>query len=140
MPYGSMLHFLLKEKNLIEEHYDFLKCSIIKLSSGIPKLQCKGKFKPTSSSVEYEYCINYVYSKRPDVYVYTSGIEYCSKIHVYSDKSLCLYYPGDLQWSNKVHLYNTIIPWTHEWFVFYELYLISGRWEHPYVSHNRKII
>jgi hypothetical protein len=33
-------------------------------------------------------------------------------------------------------LYSHIIPWVHEWILYYEIYLITGIWEHPEVKHG----
>jgi hypothetical protein len=54
------------------------------------------------------------------------------------DKALCLYHPesDDFLWEpKKHHIHNTIVPWTLEWFIFYELYSITGKWEHPFHPH-----
>ena len=52
-------------------------------------------------------------------------------------RTSCLYHKTDLAWDTSYNLYDTIIPWTHEWIVFYELYLITGEWLHPFVPHKR---
>jgi len=52
------------------------------------------------------------------------------------NNTLCLYHKSDLSWNINCHLFDTIIPWTHEWFVYYELYCITGNWEHPFVPHK----
>ncbi|MGZ3776280.1 MAG: hypothetical protein ACXVI9_01405, partial [Mucilaginibacter sp.] len=65
-------------------------------------------------------------------------IEYHDDIHMYyDDLSLCLYHKTDLTWDADCHLYDTIIPWTQEWFVFYELWKLTGEWLHPFVSHKK---
>jgi hypothetical protein len=56
-----------------------------------------------------------------------------------SDNSLCLYHSktDDLLWDPKKHnIFDTIIPWTQEWFTYYELYNITGVWEHPHIDHR----
>ncbi|MCD4664441.1 MAG: hypothetical protein K8R68_04155 [Bacteroidales bacterium] len=66
-------------------------------------------------------------------------IEHNDDNHLFpKDNSLCLYHKTDLTWDTSYHLYDTIIPWTLEWFVFYELYLISGKWGHPFIPHKIK--
>ena len=120
------------EKHFLVKHYDFLTVTI----SG-KKLKCIGYCKPCAYSDLYKYEVNYTPSKHPDVYVKTPNIEYHEDIHMYPhDNSLCLYYPKDFSWTTSSHLYNTIIPWTHEWFLFYELYKIHGKWFHPSVPHT----
>jgi hypothetical protein len=39
---------------------------------------------------------------------------------------LCLYYPG--QWRPDLLLSTTIVPWTAEWLMHYELWLATGHW------------
>ncbi len=127
---------LIREKKFIQHHYDFLSCSIKK-----NYLVCKGNFKPTEYSTDYKFKITYNGISSPDIHVIEPQIEYSDDIHMYpKGKSLCLYHPqkDQLEWDARKHnLYETIIPWTLEWFVYYELYLINGRWEHPYVPHKR---
>ncbi|MCF6167085.1 hypothetical protein [Lutibacter sp.] len=125
-----------KEVEKINFYYDFLNCKIENR-----KLVCTGKTKPTATSEEYSFRIIYDGENSPKVFVDNPVIEYNDDIHMYpTDNSLCLYHKTDLineRWSNKNYsLFDTIIPWTLEWFVFYELYLITGKWEHPFVPHN----
>lgn len=127
---------LQREQALIRKNFDFIETRVQD-----QKLFCYGSFQPTDYSVNYKYRIKYDGSNRPRVTVINPAIEYHDDIHMYpDDNSLCLYHKTDLVWNaHKHHIYELIIPWTHEWFVFYELYLISGKWEHPFVAHtNRK--
>jgi hypothetical protein len=119
------------QKLLLEENFGFLK---VHVSDKL--LICDGSFRPSSFSPTYKYRVNYVYSLPPVVHVISPGIGYNEAIHMYKDKSLCLYFPKDGSWNDRSLIYQTIIPWTHEWFVFYELYKITGRWHHPSVDHN----
>jgi hypothetical protein len=53
---------------------------------------------------------------------------------VYSNGDLCLYLPG--QWKESMLLADTILPWTSQWLLLYELWLITGHWmgtghDHP---------
>lgn len=127
---------LKKEVNLIAKHYSFLE---YKITKGV--LVCKGVSQPTLYSEKYNFRIIYDGFNAPKIYVDSPQIEYNDDIHMFpKDNSLCLYHKSDLineKWDYRIYnLYNTIIPWTMEWFVFYELYLISGKWEHPFVEHR----
>jgi hypothetical protein len=107
-----------REIRLIKKYYSFIDCK----SAG-KILYCIGHYQPTSESPEYQYLIKYEPIKRPVVTVTSHDIEYNDDIHLYpEDNSLCLYHKSDLTWDVTCHLHDTIIPWTHEWFVFYELY------------------
>ncbi len=46
--------------------------------------------------------------------------------HVFNADTLCLHLPGE--WDGSMLIEDTIIPWTHEWLLFYELYLATGEW------------
>ena len=121
-----------REKSLLQQNYAFLKCEI---QNGV--LYCYGEFQPTVYSINYHYRVKYSPQSVPKVTVIYPVIDYNDEIHMYpKSNSLCLYHKTDLVWDTNCHLYNTIIPWTHEWFVFYELFKISGRWEHPFVPHT----
>lgn len=126
---------LIREKKLIERYFKFLKCSITK-----NRLKCIGEVKPTEYSNKYKIKVVYNAITRPEVFVVEPEIEYHDDIHMFpKDKALCLYHSetDDFYWDHKKHhLFNTIIPWSLEWFVHYELYLISGKWEHPFKSHR----
>jgi hypothetical protein len=119
------------ETRLIKEHFPFIKVTIV--PGG---MICIGKFRPTELSIEYTYKVEYRPNHAPKVYILSPCIGYNDETHMYPDKSLCLYYPGDYSWNDESHIYNTIIPWTHEWIVFYEWYQISGKWNHPAVQHR----
>ncbi|MDX2246258.1 MAG: hypothetical protein SF052_05760 [Bacteroidia bacterium] len=123
-----------REARLLNMHYSFLQC---KVQNG--GLYCYGSFQPTEESQVYSYRIKYIPADRPIVTVTNPIIPYNDDIHMYpKDRSLCLYHSSDLNWNETSHLYDTIIPWTHEWFVFYELYLFTGKWLHPFVPHKKE--
>lgn len=123
----------MREKKLIEKYYDCFECSV-----NHKKLKCLGIIKPTDYSDNYQLKIEYRPPITPNVNIISPKIEYNDDIHMYYDtNSLCLYYPGDMRWHAERHIYDTIIPWTAEWLVFYELYQITGRWKHPHVPHKR---
>jgi len=125
---------LIREKKLLENNYEFLTCYIKK-----GKLLCTGNYTPTQYSDTYIYRVEYDCRFPPKVYIENPTIDYNDEIHLYpDDNGLCLYYPNDMKWDwRNNNIYDTIIPWTNEWFVFYEKYLISGKWEHPFVKHRR---
>lgn len=126
-------HLLRVEAALLKKHYDFLTSKII---NGI--LVIYGYCKPTEYSVTYNYKVVYDPAKTPKVYVTEPQISYNEEIHMYADDNrLCLYYPRDHSWNDNSRLFDTIIPWTHKWFLFYELHLITGKWEHPFVEHRK---
>jgi len=46
--------------------------------------------------------------------------------HVFRDGTLCLYKEGE--WSSSMLLADTVVPWTAEWLLFYELWIPGGEW------------
>lgn len=121
------------ERRLLKKYFPFLKFQV-----KVGKLICYGHFQPTEYSRVFQYRLEWIPGNPPKVFPINPYIEYDDDIHMYNDGSLCLYYPKDFSYdSRSSHIHETIIPWTHEWFVFYELYLIKGKWLHPYVEHKR---
>jgi len=123
---------LVLEKRLIDDYFPFINTKIIGNT-----LFGYGYCQPSEFSTTYQYRIEYMAGEYPHVNPISPKIDYNDDIHLYSDLSLCLHYPKDFSFSEDSHLYNTIIPWTQEWFVFYEIYQITGKWEHPYVPHKK---
>ena len=121
------------EKRLIESHYDCIRCKVGREGH----LKAKGQITPTDYSATYDFSIEYLPYQKPKVFINKPEIKYNNDIHMYIDGSLCLYYPGDMRWNIGLHLYNSIMPWTAEWLIFYELYKITGKWEHPFVPHGK---
>ncbi|ALA59441.1 hypothetical protein NITMOv2_3041 [Nitrospira moscoviensis] len=48
--------------------------------------------------------------------------------HLYPGKKLCLYLPRIGEWNKTMMLSQTIIPWTSEWLLNYEVWLATGEW------------
>lgn len=124
---------LQRESRLLRQHYNFVDVHI----SG-RTLQCIGRCQPSELSIVYTYRIKYTVDHPPVVHTVRPALEYDERIHMYKeDNSLCLYYPADYSWRSDSSLYNTIVPWTHEWFLYFELYKLLGKWLHPGVTHGR---
>lgn len=120
----------------VRKHFPVFKCS---LNNG--HLRCVGKMKPDVGCDEYTIRIEYHKRSIPKVYVDEPKITPSSKIHTYSDGRLCLYYPKENPWSKAYNLHETIIPWTAEWLVYYELFKIHKKWfgpEAPHLSSEEK--
>ena len=123
-------HFIA-QKMFVEKHFENFHCSIRR---GV--LECVGKMRPTDASPKYRIRIRYKQYGIPSVRILEPFIEPSAKIHMYRTGDLCLYHPPTQPWSHHYNLHETIIPWTAEWLVFYELYLTEGRWLGPEIEHS----
>lgn len=130
LPPPATLGKYMKERSAIEADFDFLNCRITSIG-----LICEGLFSVPETSNEYEVQIIYSHPNQPEVFVRNPQIEYKPELHMYKNGSLCLYYPKDNSFTSKSMLFDTIIPWTSEWLIFYELYRRKGKWLGKYKSH-----
>jgi len=111
--------YLLLEKILIEQQFDWLKCLISK-----NELLGKGHLHSTSSGKQYQILVQYSYfnpNRFERIWVIEPKIKFNIKTHMYVDNSLCLYFPKDLPDSTITPL-ATILPWVSEWLVKYEFW------------------
>jgi len=115
----------------MRKHFPRFKCSLKNRC-----LQCTGNIIPDEGCNEYT--IRIVYHRRgvPKVYIEHPTITPSPAIHTYADGRLCLYDPRVTPWSGKYHLHETIMPWTAEWLVYFELYKIHGEWFGPEAPHS----
>lgn len=110
-------------KKLLQDHYDFLKCSIEK-----NRLTCYGTLRPFGCELDYRIKVEYVAGHEPKTTILKPQIEPDKHIHMYGDHSICLHYPPDMKWDIKTKLYLYTIPWISEWIIFYEIYKVKGKW------------
>jgi hypothetical protein len=89
---------------------------------------------PSPLSLSYDIRLSYTKGKHPNVYVVSPKLELhpdAVKLpHVYDTEQqwLCLYHRPTSEWENFMYISDTIIPWTYEWLIHYELWLSSGEW------------
>ena len=121
----------IAQKMFVEQHFENFHCAFRR---GV--LECVGRIRPTDLSQKYRIRIRYKQNGIPSVRILDPFIEPSPQIHMYSNGDLCLYHPPSQPWSGDNDLHKTIIPWTAEWLVFYELYLSEGRWLGPEVQHD----
>ena len=94
------------------------------------ELRCTAALQSTPASRRYTVRLTHRHGCAPRVavadppLVLPSGAT--SLPHVYSNGDLCLYLPS--QWKESMLLADTILPWTSQWLLFYELWLITGHW------------
>jgi hypothetical protein len=94
------------------------------------ELDCVMPIQPSPASQRYTVRVRYRHGCRPRVTVIEPQLtlhpDAHALPHVYARDELCLYYPGE--WRHDMLLSTTILPWTAEWLMHYELWLICGHW------------
>lgn len=84
---------------------------------------------PSEYSRTYRVRLEYDAVRRPRVYVETPALlpnESGELPHIYGRGDLCLNKIDE--WTRGDPLAETILPWTCEWLLHYELWLITGEW------------
>lgn len=101
-------------------------------------LHWRGPLQPSDVSPEYEIVLDYRAGAAPDVRVAHPRLEGRDgelPPHLYAGERLCLFVPKRREWTPNMLIADTIMPWTSEWLVHYELWLAIGEWtgggEHP---------
>jgi hypothetical protein len=114
---------IVSEQALLLEKFPFLNSRI----SGLA-LTCRGRIQPTEHSRIYRVEIHYAPWDSPEVRVIDPKIEFTKDAHMYRNDTLCLYDWRAQPWQNRWHLHETIVPWVAEWLLYYELWLLTGKW------------
>lgn len=123
---------LHSQQVLINNYYPDVKTIITDRS-----LLCSIKIQDYSWANKYEIGIIYKTNFEPMVTIINPFIEPSSKIHMYSNRCLCLYYPHDYVLGKRFCIALEIIPWAIKWIYFYELYLINGNiWQGKEAPHT----
>ena len=121
------------EAGMVRRNFPFFKTRV----RG-SELTCRGWMRPTETSEEYRVEIKYSSERSPDVRVLEPDIAVDAELHMYDEGTLCLYDWREQPWQNCWYLHETVIPWTAEWLVFYELFLLTGKWLGHSAIHNGK--
>jgi hypothetical protein len=88
-----------------------------------------GWLQPTLLSHRYRVRIELGHDGLPHVRVLEPALkprDQPTAPHVYGDGTLCLYSRGE--WHDGMSLVLTIVPWTSEWLMNYEIWLATGEW------------
>lgn len=95
------------------------------------RLRWRAELSPTPMSESYSVSLDYSLEMPPSVRVVNPVLverDGEELPHVYPDGSLCLYYPRAMEFSRDCFLVDTIVPWTSEWLMHYELWHVTGEW------------
>ena len=91
----------------------------------------------TTNLLSPKYLIKVVYHREshPNVYVLDPKPLTLAKgetrlKHVYNTEKqhLCIYYKRAKEWDESQFIADTIIPWTSEWLLHYEIWVATGIW------------
>lgn len=131
--YKARYSHFVAQKILVERHFPCFKCDLCR-----SVLDCQGTITPSDGCSSYSVHISYKQNGVPDVQIRKPIIpqELWGKVHVYPSGKLCLYDPREHPWKWTDNLHEKIIPWTAEWLVFYELFLMCGKWLGPEAPHG----
>jgi len=130
-------HFREKKLTVWQQIY-FMRNSFNQLQEAVSgnRAVWRGPMNHSRFGVSYEVLIEYVWPKRPKIWV-TQPILVTrpgKKIpHRYEDRSLCLHLPHE--WDPGKIIATTIVPWISHWLFYYEIWLATDQWlgggEHP---------
>ena len=120
------------QKQGIERHFDCFLCRMPRSD----ELICDGKMSPEEDCDTYDIQIRYSPPGVPTVRILSPKLVKSPKIHLYNNESLCLYFPDDDPWKSTDLIYKKLIPWTAEWLLYYEIFLVIGDWQGPEAPHS----
>jgi hypothetical protein len=119
---GGMLRHLFPDSTLKVVGYD-------------KGLIWKGKLQPTNLSITYDIMVEYNIGCNPNIYVLSPSplplAKDATKLpHTYNHEKqhLCLYHRLMNEWNERKMIAKTIIPWTSEWLLHYEIWVTTGTW------------
>jgi len=107
---GANRRRFFAQKALIEKFFPCFECHY----EGRERLECIGHITPSLHCLEYTMLIHYRYGGVPIAWITDPEIEPSPRIHMYGDRSLCLYFPEDDRWKISDDVHKKIIPWAGE--------------------------
>lgn len=117
------------EKMLVEKYFTW-----IKLENRNNYLVGSGTLKLNGNKYNVKLKYSPFYPNHFDR-IFVEGVHYHSKIHLYSDMSLCLYHPKIDTSPFKIIPLVKIIPWISEWCINYENWKRYGVWLGDEIQH-----
>lgn len=122
---------LARQKVMMQKYFPCFSCSLKKRT-----LECIGGITPCEDCNAYVVRIILELGGVPRVKVLDPDIPWNKKIHQYGNRNLCLYDHRKQPWKAGDWLHEKIVPWTAEWLVYYELFLLTGDWLGPEAPHG----
>lgn len=90
--------------------------------------------KPIPLGRDYLIRIHYRLSCSPSTYVlkpHLKGLADGQDLpHVYNQEKqrICLFLPRSNEWQDCFYLVNTVYPWSFSWLLYFEDWLVTGKW------------
>lgn len=85
----------------------------------------------------YSFYFNYKGESYFKIYITKPLIKPNLDIHMFLDRSLCLYFFNDFPYNHKLLIARDIIPKCTDWINNYELWIVNGnRWLSPFKPHG----
>lgn len=125
-------HFIA-EKYLVKKYFPFFRCTLYH-----DRLLCQGSVVPSEGCDAYKVKVSYVRGGIPEIFITDPYIKPDTEYHIYKEGNLCLYDWRDMPWQSKMKIHETIIPWTAEWLVFYEIWKLTGEWHGAIAPHDKE--
>lgn len=106
------------------------------------ELTWTGVITPSPLSETYTIKIKYLRDKNPDVYVvspklsFAFGETYLPHVYNTSKQWLCIYHRKSGEWNSGMALVDTVLPWTSEWLLHYEIWIVTGKWCGGGIEHH----
>jgi hypothetical protein len=128
---SSELIDLYIQQSLLDVYFPFIKTSIKDRN-----LYCYFIAKDLDWKQDYKISILYNSNYEPYAFVNELSIQPNSSIHMYNDRSLCLFNPIEYPMNKRFTLAFEIVPWVYKWIYFYELWKVNGNiWLAPESPH-----
>jgi len=127
------LSLLLIEKILIEKYFPWLNLIINYKSKSLV-----GKGTLIINNKRFNIVVSYSpynVGRYDRIYIQDSNIKFNNNIHLYADKSLCLYHPIFDKPLFGYIPFIKMIPWITEWIVFYQQWKKYGVWFGDEIKH-----
>ena len=89
----------------------------------------RAPLQPSAASDSYTIRLEYSLASRPKITVEEPELirpDGKPLPHTFEGDELCLHYAEE--WESSDLIVSTIVPWISEWLLYYELWLITGKW------------
>ncbi|MDR3404777.1 MAG: hypothetical protein P4L99_19895 [Chthoniobacter sp.] len=119
------------EKLLLRRHFPQFDVKLVG-----NRLTARGTMTTEQNGSKYVIQLGLQPRNDPTVRILRPDIPVDQKVHIHSSGNLRLFDWREQKWQKGWHLHETIIPWTAEWLMFYELYLLTGKWLGKSAEHG----